>query len=48
MGRSNMGIGLSVCDAIVRAHGGQITARNRDSGGAEFRFALDREEENEQ
>lgn len=48
MGRSNMGIGLSVCAAIIRAHGGEITAENRKRGGAEFRFALDREEENEQ
>jgi len=48
MGRSNMGIGLSVCAAIIRAHGGEITAENRKTGGAEFRFALDREEAYEQ
>ena len=47
-GRSNMGIGLSVCDAIVRAHGGEIRARNREEGGAEFTFALEMEEEDEQ
>lgn len=47
-GRSNMGIGLSVCAAIVRAHGGEIVARNRAEGGAEFSFALEMEEENEQ
>ena len=47
-GRSNMGIGLSVCAAIIRAHGGEITARNTQSGGAEFRFALDLEEGYEQ
>ena len=34
----HMGIGLSVCRAIVRAHGGEIYARNRVGGGAEFRF----------
>ena len=39
-----MGIGLSVCRAIVRAHGGEIYARNRVGGGAEFRFWLPAEE----
>ena len=42
-GRSNMGIGLSVCAAIVRAHGGEIRASNRATGGAQFCFALDLE-----
>ena len=41
----HMGIGLSVCRAIVRAHGGEIYARNRVGGGAEFRFWLPAEEE---
>jgi two-component system sensor histidine kinase KdpD len=40
-GRSNMGIGLSVCNAIIKAHGSEITAANRPEGGAEFDFALD-------
>ena len=40
--RRNMGIGLSVCAAIVKAHGSDITAENRKSGGAAFRFALER------
>lgn len=40
--RRNMGIGLSVCAAIVKAHGSDITAENRKSGGAVFRFALER------
>lgn len=44
-GRSNMGIGLSVCAAIVRAHGGTIRAKNRPEGGAEFTFIYNREEE---
>ena len=43
-GRSNMGIGLSVCSAIIRAHGGEISARNRVGGGAEFRFTLETKE----
>jgi len=35
-----MGIGLSICAAIVRAHGGDISARNMESGGAAFTFCL--------
>lgn len=35
-----MGIGLSVCKAIILAHGGEITARNRPEGGASFQFTL--------
>ena len=45
-GRSNMGIGLSVCSAIIKAHGSEITAANRPEGGARFRFALEMEEPN--
>ena len=41
--KSNMGIGLSVCAAIIRAHGGTIEAGNREGGGAVFRFFLERE-----
>ena len=40
-GHKNMGIGLSVCATIIRAHGGTITGGNRPQGGAVFRFALD-------
>lgn len=46
--RSNMGIGLSVCASIVKAHGSEITAKNRRGGGAEFTFLLETEAENEQ
>ena len=42
--RRNMGIGLSVCATIIRAHGGTITAENRRQGGAIFRFTLETEE----
>ena len=42
-GRSNMGIGLSVCRTIVRAHGGEMLAANRPDGGAVFSFALEME-----
>ena len=45
-GRGNMGIGLSVCSAIIKAHGGEIRGTNRPEGGAEFRFSLEMEEEN--
>ena len=34
------GIGLSVCAAIIHAHGGEISAENLDTGGALFRFTL--------
>jgi two-component system, OmpR family, sensor histidine kinase KdpD len=34
------GLGLAICQAIVRAHGGQITAKRRPEGGAEFVFTL--------
>lgn len=44
--RSNMGIGLSVCSTIVRAHGSEIQAKNRTEGGAEFSFALEMEDIN--
>ena len=42
--RRNAGIGLSVCATIVKAHGGDIRAENRSTGGAIFRFMLDMEE----
>ena len=38
--RNNMGIGLSVCSTIIRAHGSKIEVRNRPEGGAEFSFTL--------
>lgn len=40
-GRNNMGIGLSVCQAIVRAHGGELLVANRPEGGAIFSFKLE-------
>lgn len=40
-----MGIGLSVCKAIILAHGGDISVRNNRDGGACFRFRLPLKEE---
>ena len=45
--RNNMGIGLSVCSTIIKAHGGTIYAENRLNGGALFGFTLEMEEWNE-
>ncbi len=45
--RNNMGIGLSVCSTIIKAHNGKIYADNRPEGGAVFCFILDMEETNE-
>ncbi len=44
--RHGMGIGLSVCSTIIKAHGGEITAENKRGGGACFRFTLEMEKEN--
>ena len=41
--RSNMGIGLSVCATIIRAHGSEIYVKNRPEGGTTFFFALEME-----
>jgi len=35
-----VGLGLAICQAILRAHGGQIEARRREGGGARFAFTL--------
>lgn len=45
--RNNMGIGLSVCSTIIKAHDGEIYAKNRPEGGAIFGFSLKMEEEDE-
>ena len=35
-----MGMGLSIARTIIEAHHGQISAKNRDHGGASFRIRL--------
>ncbi len=39
-GRHNLGIGLSVCAAIIKAHGGRIHATVSDIGGTSVYFTL--------
>lgn len=45
------GIGLTICSAIIQAHGGSICGRNKENGGALFVFKLplrlEQEDENE-
>ena len=38
--KSGMGMGLSISQAIVRAHGGRIDFRNNEAGGVTFWFTL--------
>ncbi|MEA5039487.1 MAG: ATP-binding protein [Clostridiaceae bacterium] len=39
-----LGIGLSICQTIIHAHGGEIRAENCSDGGAKFSFSLPTEE----
>ena len=39
-----MGIGLSICMSIIKAHNGKLEAVNKSEGGAVFRFKLPLEE----
>ena len=43
-GRHGMGIGLSVCAAIIKAHGGEIKAESAPGEGTTIRFWLETEE----
>jgi len=40
LAQKGYGLGLSICRAIVEAHGGRIWALNRPGGGAAVRFTL--------
>ena len=35
-----LGLGLAIARGFVEAHGGQLTAENRDGGGARFNITL--------
>lgn len=39
-GPGGVGLGLTICRAIVAAHGGRIWAKNREGGGATLAFSL--------
>lgn len=45
--RNNMGIGLSVCSTIIKAHGSEISAKNLAPRGAAFYFTLEMEDMHE-
>ncbi|MGZ8239599.1 MAG: DUF4118 domain-containing protein, partial [Methylobacter sp.] len=38
--QSGVGLGLTICRAIIEAHGGSIQAHNRPTGGAVFSFII--------
>lgn len=42
--RKGAGLGLSICKAIILAHGGSISGKNNAEGGATFSFSLPIEE----
>ena len=42
------GIGLTVCETIVKAHGGTFTIKGRNVGGVSAVFVLDMEDENDE
>lgn len=37
---NGLGMGLSICRAIIKAHGGQLWVENQPGGGATFHFTL--------
>ena len=47
-GRRGLGLGLTVCYAIVKAHSGEMTAENRPEGGARVSLWLPAEKQEEE
>ena len=45
-GRNNLGIGLSVCSTIIKAHGSEVKVESSENGGTVFSFSLKTEENN--
>jgi C4-dicarboxylate-specific signal transduction histidine kinase len=43
--KNGMGIGLSICQTIIQAHGGHISAENIPGRGATVRFTLPRSQQ---
>ena len=43
-GRRGLGLGLSLCRTIIRAHGGEISVSDNEPHGAVFTFTLPAEE----
>jgi len=39
---SGVGLGLTICRAVIEAHGGKITGKTMEGGGARFTFSLPR------
>jgi two-component system, NtrC family, sensor histidine kinase HydH len=37
---TGLGLGLSICQRLIEAHGGNITSENQPSGGAAFTFTI--------
>ena len=40
VGGASRGIGLAICDRILKNHGGRIWVRPRATGGTVFAFAI--------
>lgn len=38
--KRGIGLGLAICKAVIKAHDGEISAQNRQEGGAKFTFWL--------
>jgi len=43
-GKGGVGLGLAICRAIIKLHGGRVWAEQLDGGGTAFRFTLPIEE----